>query len=190
MSCGADHEENGEVIMDCSCAACCEEACGPRPNLLIMTLRFAAFGLGVVMALVGMVRERKFKHLGAWLGSWAVFLSIARYIICARCEGYGKMCYSYYIGKYTSLVLPQVEGKEVGPVGIGLEAACLGSIFWIPAIAMRGDRRLLLRYLAIMQVVLIGQVFHACRWCAQNSTQEWKNACPAHRTWKKVLKIS
>ncbi|MDD3717757.1 MAG: hypothetical protein PHP28_03725 [Actinomycetota bacterium] len=187
MGCGADHEEKKT---ECTCATCCDEPCGPRPNPIIMALRFAAFGTGIIMALVGMIKERKFKLLGAWLGVWSVFLTIARYIICSRCEGYGQMCYSYYIGKYTSLVLPGVEGKDVGPVGIGLEAACLGSIFWIPAVAMRGDRRMLARYLAVMQLVLIGQVFHACRWCARNSTQEWKNQCPVHRTWKKALKIS
>ncbi len=182
--------ENDAVSTDCSRAACCAEACDPNPNPLLMALRLAAFATGLAMALVGMIRERKFKLLGAWLGTWGVFLSIARYLTCSRCDGYGKMCYSFYIGKYTSLVLPRTEGKDVGPVGIGLEAACLGAIFWIPVVAMRGDRRLLARYLAVMQLTLIGQVFHSCRWCARNSRQAWKDACPVHRTWKKVLKIS
>jgi hypothetical protein len=155
-----------------------------------MALRFAAFGLGVAMALGGMIKERKFKHLGAWLGAWSVFLTVARYIVCARCEGYGKMCYSYYIGKYTSLVFPKVEGKEVGPLGFGMEAAALGTIFWVPVLALRNNRQLLTRYFVIMQLVMAGQFFHACRWCAANSTQGWKNTCPAHRTWKKILKIS
>ncbi len=187
MSCGGEHDEN---TPDCSATTCGEAPCGPRPNPLIMAARFTAFALGIATALVGMVKERKFKHLAAWLGAWSVFLTLARYVICARCEGYGRMCYSYYIGKYTSLVFPKVEGEEPGTFGIGLEAACLGAITWIPALAMRADRRLLARYMAIMQLVMIGQFFHACRWCAANSTQEWKNACPAHRTWKKILKIS
>jgi hypothetical protein len=175
-----------------SCAMQCKEACDscePKPNPLIMAVRFAAFGLGAAMALGGMIRERKFKHLAAWLGAWGLFLTYPRYLICARCDGYGNMCYSYYLGKYTSMVFPRVEGKEVGPLGFTLEIICLGSIFWMPALALRDDRKLMLRYLAIMQFVGIAHFFHACRWCAANSTQEWKNKCPAHRTWKKRLGI-
>ena len=180
--------------MDC-CAGCREadagcEPCDPHPNPLIMALRFVAFGLGLVAALGGMIKERKFKHLAFWLGTWALFLSWPRYLICSRCEGYGKMCYPYYLGKYTSMVFPKVEGKDVGPLGFGMEALCLSSMFWTPALALRHDRELFTRYMIIMQLVMIGQFFHACRWCAANSTQQWKNVCPAHRTWKKILKIS
>lgn len=190
MSCGAEHSEHDEAAVDCSCAACCGETCGPRPNPLIMALRFAAFGLGMLIALAGMIKERKFKHLAFWLGTLGLFLTWPRYLICSRCEGYGNMCYSYYIGKYTSLVFPKVEGKDVGPLGFGMEAFCLGSLFWTPALAMRNNRELLTRYMLVMQLVLIGQFFHACRYCAANSTQEWKNVCPNHRIWKKILKIS
>jgi hypothetical protein len=183
MSCG---EEHGEGIT-CNCdASCCEAACEPRPNTLVMAFRFASFGLGIVVALGGMIKERKFKHLAAWFGAWGLFLTIARYLICSRCEGYGKMCYSFYIGKYTSMIFPEVEGKDVGPLGFGLEALCLSSIFWTPILALRNNRKLLTRYLAIMQLVLAGQFFHACRWCAGHSTQEWKNNCPSYRTWKKL----
>lgn len=176
--------------MNC-CAECEMEDAGCesgelRPNPLIMALRFTAFGLGIMVALGGMLKERKFKHLAAWLGTWALFLTWPRYIICARCEGYGKMCYSYYLGKYTSMVFPKVEGKDVGPLGFGLEVFCLSLIFWTPALALRKDRKLLTRYLAIMQLVMAGQFFHACRYCAANSTQEWKNTCPNYRFWNRV----
>jgi len=180
--------------MDC-CAECREadascEPCEPHPNPLIMALRFAAFGLGGLVAMGGMIKERKFKHLAFWLGTWALFMSWPRYLICSRCEGYGNMCYSYYLGKYTSMVFPKVGGKEVGPLGFAMEGFCLNSMFWTPALALRNNRQLLIRYLVIMELVLLGQFFHACRYCAANSTQQWKNVCPAHRTWKKILKIS
>jgi hypothetical protein len=178
--------------MSCSCEGCetQDTACVPRPNPFIMALRFAAFGLGGLVAMGGMIKEKKYKHLGVWLAAWGLFLTWPRYLICARCDGYGNMCYSYYPGKYTSLLFPKVEGKEVGPLGFGMETFCLSSMFWTPALALRNNRELLTRYLALMQLVLLGQFFHACRYCAANSTQEWKNVCPAHRTWKKILKIS
>ncbi len=190
MSCGAEHLEHDEAVVDCSCAACCEEPCGPRPNPLIMALRFAVFGLGSLVALAGMIKERKFKHLAFWLGSWGLFLTWPRYLICARCEGHGNMCYSYYLGKYTSCCSPRWRGRTWARWGSAWRPSACPPSFWTPALAMRNNRKLLMRYMAIMQLVLIGQFFHACRYCAANSTQEWKNVCPAHRTWKKILKIS
>ncbi len=186
MSCGEEHEELEKSIAENHCAACCEKAGEPRPNPIIMALRFASFGVGLLAAAAGMIKERKFKHLAYWLGSWTLFLTWPRYLICSRCEGYGKMCYSYYLGKYTSLIFPRVEGKEVGPLGFGLEVLSLASIFWTPVLALRDDRELLTKYLFAMQLVLAGQFFHACRWCATNSTEQWKNVCPAHKIWEKV----
>ena len=151
-----------------------------------MALRFAALGLVSLTALGGMVEERKPKHLAAWLGAWALFMTWPRYLICARCDGYGQMCYPHYLGKYTSLLFPRAEGKEVGPLGFGLETFCLIVILWTPVLALRGNRQLLTRYLIAMQLVLAGQFFHACRWCAAHSTQGWKRACPAYRAWKKM----
>ena len=173
--------------MDCA-VSCGDESgiCKPNPNPLIMAFRFAAFGLGGAIALGGMLRERKFKHLGAWLGIWALFLTWPRYLICARCDGYGERCYPYYLGKYTSLIFPQVEGKDVGNLGFAMEAFCLGGMYWTPVLALRKNRKLLLRYLGVMQVVLLAHFFHACRWCAANSDQKWKMACPNHRIWKRI----
>jgi len=174
--------------MDCA-VNCGEESgiCKLNPNPLIMAFRFAAFGLGGAIALGGMLRERKYKHLAAWLGAWGLFLSWPRYLICARCDGYGNNCYSHYLGKYTSLVFPKVEGEEVGGLGFALEVLCLSGMLWTPVLALRGDRKTLFRYLAAMEVVLLGQFFHACRWCAANSDQEWKMACPNHRLWKRIV---
>lgn len=172
-----------------ACVACCGEESDirkPNPNPLIMASRFAAFGLGGAIALGGMLKDRKYKHLAAWLGAWALFLSWPRYLICARCDGYGNNCYSYYLGKYTSLVFPKVEGKDVGGLGFALEVLCLSGMFWTPVLALRGDHKTLLRYLATMEVVLLAQFFHACRWCAANSDMVWKKNCPNYRIWKKA----
>ncbi len=154
------------------------------PDPLVMAARFAAFAAADAEALRGMVGERKYRHLLVWLGGWALFLTWPRYLICSRCEGYGKMCRSYYLGRYTSSVFPRVEGKRVGGAAVLLEVLCLSTIFWTPAIALRKNRVALSRYLALMQTVLLGQFFHACRWCGTHSHEGWKAVCPAHRYWK------
>ena len=162
------------------CGAC--EGAGPRPHPLVMGLRFLAFGAGVAAGLAGLLRNRRWRELAAWTGGWALFLSIPRYLICAGCSGYGQMCYSYYLGKYTSFIFPRRE-KEVPAVGLVLEVISLSLIFWMPALGMRSDRKGLLRYLALMQLVLAGQFFHSCRYCAAHSQDSFKSVCPAYRFW-------
>lgn len=173
--------------MECS-IDCVERynACNPQPNALIMFFRIAALGSGIMTGLGGIIREKKYKHLAVWLGGYGLFLTLCRYLICSRCEGYGQKCYSYYGGRYTSLIFPYVEGKEPGPLGIGLEVLGLATTGLVPAFALRDNRKLLKRYLAIMQLVMTMQFIHGCRWCAANSTQEWKNACLFFRIWKKI----
>jgi hypothetical protein len=149
-----------------------------------MSLRFTALGAGVFTAWTGMVREKKFRHLACWLAGWALFLSWPRRLICTRCDSYGELCRSYYLGKYTSLLFPRAEGGEVGPLGFTLEVVALSAVFWIPALALRENRKLLFRYLFAMQLVLAGQFLHACRRCAAEAAEEWKKACPANRAWR------
>ncbi|MGQ9474902.1 MAG: hypothetical protein ACUVRX_02480 [Actinomycetota bacterium] len=170
----------GKEILE---AGPCLEA-GKRSNPLLMFARFAAFGAAAVQAARGMVAERRHRHLLAWMGGWVLFLTWPRYLICSRCEGYGEMCRSYYLGKYTSLLFPRVEGKEVGKLAVALEALSLSTIFWVPALALRKNRKEQARYLSLVKVVLLGQFFHACRWCGTRAEPGWKRVCPAYRFWR------
>jgi hypothetical protein len=171
-------------VDECGCAACAEGAFDVQPNHLIMALRFLAFGAGALVALVGLIKGGRKKELLAWLGGWGLFLTLPRYLICASCTGYGKMCYSYYLGKYTSMILPKRE-KPVPLYGLGLEGLALSTIFWAPAIGLRKDRKSLMAYLAMMQLVLVGQFLHACRYCGTHSDDEFKKFCPNHQFWRK-----
>ncbi len=148
-----------------------------------MALRFLAFGAGALVALVGLIKGGRKKELLAWLGGWGLFLTLPRYLICASCSGYGKMCHSYYLGKYTSMILPKRE-KPVPLYALGLEGLALSTIFWAPAIGLRKDRKSLVAYLAMMQLVLAGQFLHACRYCGTCADDEFKKFCPAHQFWR------
>lgn len=176
MPCGDDRDRANVAT---------SEAVEERPSMSVMALRFLAFLAAGYLAVAGMVRERKYRHLLTWLAGWALFLTWPRYLICSRCEGYGQMCRSYFLGKYTSLLFPRAEGKKVGPLGLSLELLSLSVMFWAPALALRRDPKALLRYLAAMQAVLLGQFFHACRWCGTRSDEAWKTVCPVHRFWKR-----
>ncbi len=95
------------------------------------------------------------------------------------------MCYSYYLGKYTSMIFPKRE-KPVPQIGLGMEVLSLSTIFWAPALAMRKDRKSLLTYLVLMDLVLAGQFFHACRYCGTHADDEFKKVCPAYNIWNKT----
>jgi hypothetical protein len=154
-----------------------------HPNPFIMAVRFLVFGAATIFGAMQMIKGGKKKELLAWLGGWGLFLTIPRYLICASCSGYGKMCYSYYIGKYTSMIFPKRE-KDVPMSGFALEVLSLSAITFAPALAMREDRKKLMTYLILMDLVMAGQFFHACRYCGTHAEDEFKMHCPNHRFWR------
>jgi hypothetical protein len=165
----------------CDCAEC-TTAFEVKPNPIIMALRFATFAVTNIFGAVGLVRSGNKKLMAAWLAGWGLFLTVPRYLICASCSGYGKMCYSFYLGKYTSKVFPKRE-KEVPHAGLVLEGLALSTMSMVPALAMRSDRKSLMTYLILQDLVLAQQFFHACRYCGTHSEDEFKKFCPNYRFW-------
>lgn len=165
--------------MACECVECTEYG-GPDPK--IMAIRFSVFGLQFLVALVGMIKARSWKSLLAFLGGFALFATVPRKMICARCDGYGNKCYSLYMGKITSMYLPKVEGKEVDmKVGAGLELLSLGTISNAPVIGLWHNKKLLAFYMLLSTITMASQFAHSCRHCAQNAT-DWRKDCPSAKT--------
>ena len=171
--------------MECQCAECLEHE-GPNPA--VMALRFSVFGAQVMVALTGMVKERSWRVLGAWFAAIAFFLTLPRYLICCRCEGYGKKCYPLYLGKLTSLYLPKVEGKEVSPVGAGLELLTLNLMSNLPLMGLKNDKKLRNLYMLLANLTMGLQFYHACRHCARYAT-DWRKDCPSARMARLVFSI-
>lgn len=171
--------------MECQCAECLEHE-GPNPAM--MALRLSVFGTQVMVALTGMVKERSWKVLGAWFAAIAFFLTLPRYLICCRCEGYGKKCYSLYLGKLTSLYLPKLEGKEVSPGGVGLELMALNLISNLPVLGLKNDKKLRNLYILLASLTMGLQFYHACRHCARYATDLRKD-CPSARAARLVFSI-
>lgn len=170
--------------MDCNCSECVEFE-GPNPKL--MTLRFIVIIAQMVVGLFGMVRERSWKALWAWLGGVALFWTVPRYLVCARCDGYGKNCYSMYLGRITSKYLPKVEGRErPGIAGILLEILALSTISNAPAVGMRRNRKLLAFYILLASLTLMAHFLHACRHCAEHGT-DWRKECPSAKTYRRFF---
>jgi hypothetical protein len=171
--------------MECQCAECAEYE-GPNPAM--MALRLSVFGAQAMVALTGMVKERSWKALGAWFAAIAFFLTLPRYLICCRCEGYGKKCYPLYLGRLTSMYLPKVEGKEVSPVGVGLELLTLNLMSNLPVIGLKNDKKLRNLYILLANLTMGLQFYHACRHCARYAT-DLRRDCLSARAARLVFSI-
>lgn len=171
-----------EVNCDCAGCAAAPEAFDVSPNPAIMALRSVALAAATAAGALGLARSGNKKLIGWWLAAWGMFLTLPRYLICASCSGYGKMCYSYYLGRYTSMIFPKRE-KPVPMYSLFIEGACLSSIFLAPALAMKDDRKNLLTYLILSDLMLAGQFFHACRYCGTHADDDFKKHCPSFRFW-------
>lgn len=179
----ADKTMITETRADCECAECAEHG-GPSPS--IMAVRFFFLAAQFLVAVLGLVRERSWKALGVFLGAITFFFTLPRYLICARCDGYGKNCYSLYLGKITSMYLPRVEGKEVNPSGAGLEMLTLQTISLAPAVGLRKNFKLVSLYLLLSNITFGLHFLHACRHCAENAT-DWRKDCPSARIARHIF---
>lgn len=172
--------------MSCECEECAEYG-GPDPR--IMAFRLSVFFAQAAVGLYGMLKERSFKALLAWLGGLALFFTVPRYMICARCGGYGQNCYSLYCGKITSMYMPKVEGHEheaPSPLAMFLEVVSLATVSNAPAVGMRKNKKLLALYMLLATITLWGQFLHACRHCSRYG-KEWKKECPSARTYRRMF---
>ena len=146
--------EDGRRKVDCNCSECVEFE-GPNPKLMTAPVHrhHRADGSGSLRHGEGALVE------GAQgvAGGGCAFLDRPRYLVCARCDGYGKNCYSLYLGRITSKYLPKVEGKErPGIAGILLEILALSTISNAPAVGMRRNRKLLALYMLLASLTLMG----------------------------------
>jgi len=162
-------------------------SCNNDPNPFIMVIRFIILGLQLVVGFFIFINTSSWILLSIWVLSIVLYASIARKYICARCEGYGKKCYSLYLGLLTSKLYPYSEDKEFSIGGGLFSVFILGMIFIIPFVPILknfpsiDNHILLIVYCAFSLVNFLFQFFHACRHCAICSTQEWKKICPSNR---------
>lgn len=164
------------VMSSCACKECNEYG-GPDPT--IMNLRLSILASHFLLGIFGLIYERKWKLLGAMLGSIVFFFTIPRRLICARCPGYGKRCYALLLGLATSKIMPKVEGKDVPGYSLILETLALMGMTVPPMLGFRKNWRLLIPYMALVQGTAGLQFLHACRHCAYNAKEgSWQNWCP------------
>lgn len=162
--------------IDCECKECREYG-GPDPT--IMRLRVVIFFLQYVYAAVALVIAKSWKSLATTFGSLALFFPL-RYMVCARCQNYGKNCYSLYLGRITSMMMPKVENKEMSNISVLLEVIAIYLITMGPVFGLLRKFKLLVPYMGLLSGTMGLQFMHACRHCGLYAKEgTWQSRCPA-----------
>lgn len=159
--------------------------CSIEPDKKIMALRSLLFLAQGIIGLYGFIVTGSWPLFVFWLAVILLFLTIPRSLICARCEDYGKKCYSMYLGFYTSKLFKPSD-KEIPKTGLALEAFCLITIPLLPLFPLYSIPVLFGIYIVLSAISFALQFFHACRYCAVCSSDSWKKICPAHMAAKRI----
>jgi hypothetical protein len=163
-----------------------------EPNQAIMAFRFSVLILQIVVGLIAFIYTSSWILFAIWLAVTVTLYTVARKNICGRCEGYGKKCYSFYSGLYTSKLYPYQEGKPVTFWPAMLEGLSLAGMNVLPFVSLflhfdtKGVPLLLAVYSALFLITWLAQFHHACRHCVEYATDEWKKLCPAYKLGQKL----
>ena len=82
-----------------------------------------------------MVARRRPKWFPVWLAAFITWFTLCKYLICTRCENYGKACDFYYLGKWAARLFPAQPGKSLDAAGIIAEGGSVAILQLLPAIA-------------------------------------------------------
>ena len=163
-----------------------------EPNRLVMASRFTVLILLTITAFIAFVYTSSWILLSIWIGVMIVFSTVARKHICAKCEGYGKKCHSFYMGLYTSKLYP-FQGVEQPPTWAALlEGFCILTTSALPFVPLvlhfdlKGVPLMFTVFLALFLIHFVAQFHHACRHCVEYATDEWKKLCPAYKLGQKL----
>jgi hypothetical protein len=163
-----------------------------EPNRFVMASRFAVFILQVIVGLIAFVYTSSWILLSIWVGAFVVLYTVPRKFICARCESYGKKCRPFYFGWYTSKLF-SYQKDESPPTWAalleGLRIAATNILPFVPMILhfdLKGVPLLFAVYLALFLITFLALFFHACRYCVEHATEEWKKLCPANKLGQKL----
>ena len=163
-----------------------------EPNRLVMASRFAVIILQIIVGLIAFVYTSSWIWFTIWVGTFVVFSTVPRKYICARCEGYGKKCRPFYLGLYTSKLFSYHKDEPPPTWAAILEGLCLAGTSILPFVPLflhfdaKGVPLLLVAYSALFLITWVAQFLHACRYCVEHSTEEWKKLCPSYKLGQKL----
>ncbi len=163
----------------------CEEFSGngdwPEPKPLNMAILIGSW-ISYIFYGGYLIARKKPKWLLLWLPALILWMTLCKYLICTRCERYGKPCDFYYLGKWAALLFERQPDKTLDTAGIIAEGSTVAILQLLPIVAGIRSGRMILKYMLLLTLNQIAQLSICCRKCVQYSTDPWKhNVCPSYK---------
>ncbi len=146
-------------------------------------------GSGVWMLARGgwVVASRRPRWFPLWLTALITWFTLCKYLICTRCENYGRACDFYYLGRLAARLFPPQPGRTLDKAGIIAEGGSVAVLEFLPALAALGSWRMFFSFLAALLTNQAAQLSICCRRCIQYSTDPWKaETCPSYKMAMKL----
>ena len=171
----------------CGCAGEAEQDDWPEPDKGAMRFLIAS---GVWMLAYGgyAVARRRPRWFPLWLAALVTWFTLCKYLICTRCENYGKACDFYYLGKWAARLFPAQPGRSLDTAGIIAEGGSVAVLQFLPALATLGSWRMFFTFIAALVTNQGAQISICCRRCIRYSTDPWKReTCPSYKLAEKLF---
>lgn len=150
-----------------------------------------SLGLAVLAYGGGLVGRFRRRWLSLWLAALLLWSFLSKYLICTRCESYGKPCDFCYGGKYAALFFKPQPDRTLDASGIITEGVSMAVFSMLPAMAARDDRRKLALYLSLL-IAFQAALYHiCCSKCVLYSREPWKrDICPSYKVAKILNRLT
>lgn len=140
----------------------------------------SAAGLAAIAWGGCLVARHRRKLFPVWAAATTSWFTLCKYLICTRCEHYGRKCEFYNLGKLAALLFTAQPDRTLTRVGYAAEALSVAGMLLLPFTAAWGDRRRLATYGALFAAQWTTQLLVSCRHCARTATTPWKARCPTY----------
>lgn len=146
----------------------------------------SAAGLAAAAAGGYMVARYRRGLLPVWAAAMVSWFTLCKYLICTRCEHYGRKCEFYNLGVLAAKMFPAQPDRTLSNVGYLAEGLSFGGMLVLPFTAALGSRRRFAAYAALFAAQWTTQLLITCRHCAYTATTPWKARCPSYQLARRI----
>jgi hypothetical protein len=146
----------------------------------------SAAGLAAIAAGGYFVARYRSKLFPLWAAATTSWFTLCKYLICTRCEHYGKKCEFYNLGLLAARMFPAQPDRTLTRVGYAAEGLSVAGMLLLPFTAAWGDKKRLAVYAALFASQWSTQLLVSCRHCARTATTPWKAQCPTYQLARRI----
>jgi hypothetical protein len=149
----------------------------PKEQAVLITV-----GAAYLATALYTVWRKKPWLLPLWLAAVATWATLPKYLICTRCECYGKRCDFTYGGRYAARLFKRQPDKTVDVCGLIAEGAPGAVAMILPFVVARESPGFLTLFGLLSLLWQLALIKVACIRCVRYSTDPFKRKyCPNYK---------